>query len=153
MARSVEAFSAPIKVERDNYQSSSIFPRRDSVRAIGRSRSKSSMDQLHSSRGSPVTSGVPNEQTFSGAVGMSQRCQNQTWRTILCKRKAARRRLVVLSAERNVEATLRAAGDQANIVTQRANVPCEYRTSPRRRHASSIGAIGSRPDALCSRAS
>ena len=38
------------------------------------------------------------------------------------------------------------------IVTQRANVPCEYRTSPRRRHASSIGAIGSRADALCSRA-
>jgi hypothetical protein len=26
---------APIKVERDNYQSSSIFPRRDSMPAIG----------------------------------------------------------------------------------------------------------------------
>ena len=38
-------------------------------------------------------------------------------------------------------------------VTKRANVPCEYRTSPRRRHASSIGAIGSRLGALCSHAS
>jgi hypothetical protein len=28
-----------------------------------------------SSHGSPVISGIPNEQTFSGTVGMSQRCQ------------------------------------------------------------------------------
>src|ERR1700691_2399069 len=66
--------------------------------------------------------------------------------------KTARRRLVLLFAERDLESTQPAAVTKRNVVTQRANVPCEYRTSPRRRHASSIGAIGSRADALCSRA-
>src|SRR6476660_1058858 len=58
-----------------------------------------------------------------------------------------------IGMQRNLTAIQPAAGDQAKVVTQRANVPCEYRTSPRRRHASSTGAIGSRPDALCLRAS
>src|ERR1700692_3581573 len=34
MARSDEAFPAPIRVERDNYRSSSIFPRSDSIPAL-----------------------------------------------------------------------------------------------------------------------
>src|ERR1700716_2211449 len=45
MARSDEAFPAPIRVERDNYRSSSIFPRGDFMPAIGRSRSRSEMGQ------------------------------------------------------------------------------------------------------------
>jgi hypothetical protein len=45
MARSDEAFPAPIRVERDNYRSSSIFPRSDFMPAIGRFRSRSKMGQ------------------------------------------------------------------------------------------------------------
>jgi hypothetical protein len=82
---------------------------------------------------------------YKSATAVTQLMQQQE--------KTARRRLVVLFAERDLESIQPAAVTKRNVVTQRANVPCEYRTSPRRRHASSIGAIGSRPHALCSRAS
>src|SRR5258708_22981412 len=59
MARNDEAFPAPTRVERDNYRSSSIFPRSDFMPAIGRSRSNSEMGHSRPDWAVRVMSGLP----------------------------------------------------------------------------------------------
>src|ERR1700733_1604525 len=101
----------------------------------------------------PLGQLYPCEPTSRSTKAISEKCPTEVTQPMQQQEKTARRRLVVLFAERDFESIQPAAVTKRNVVTERANVPCEYRTSPLRRHASSIGAIGSRPHALCSRAS
>src|ERR1700716_2481979 len=80
MARSDEAFPAPIRVERDNYRSSSIFPRSDFMPAIGRSRSRSEMGHFRPDWAVRVMSGLPpGRDGWGGHPGSAASCQQQTW--------------------------------------------------------------------------